>query len=102
MVFKGLIEFLKGPTGVRTTHFWGPVLNWGFIIAGIIDSNKPPEKISSRMTTTLILYSTMFSRFAWRVQPRNYILLACHLTNVTVQCNLLRIKYTYSENPSNN
>lgn len=27
----------------------------------------------------------VFSRFAWRVQPRNYLLLACHLTNATAQ-----------------
>jgi len=24
-------------------------------------------------------------RFAWRVQPRNYLLFACHLTNATAQ-----------------
>jgi mitochondrial pyruvate carrier 1 len=94
MVLKQTIDFLKGPTGIKTTHFWGPVLNWGFVLAGIVDSNKPPEKISGRMTFTLFLYSSMFARFAWRVQPRNYILLACHCTNLTVQANLLRIKYT--------
>lgn len=27
----------------------------------------------------------VFSRFAWRVTPRNYLLLACHLTNATAQ-----------------
>jgi hypothetical protein len=27
----------------------------------------------------------VFSRFAWRVVPRNYLLLACHLTNATAQ-----------------
>ena len=24
-------------------------------------------------------------RFAWRVQPRNYLLFACHATNLTAQ-----------------
>jgi hypothetical protein len=27
----------------------------------------------------------VFMRFAWRVQPRNYLLFACHLTNATAQ-----------------
>jgi len=37
------------------------------------------------MTTALMFYSLVFMRFAWRVQPRNYLLFACHLTNSTAQ-----------------
>lgn len=37
------------------------------------------------MTTALACYSMVFMRFAWRVQPRNYLLFACHLTNATAQ-----------------
>jgi hypothetical protein len=25
--------FINSETGPRTTHFWGPVANWGFVIA---------------------------------------------------------------------
>jgi len=25
--------FINSPTGPRTTHFWGPVANWGFVLA---------------------------------------------------------------------
>lgn len=25
--------FLNSPVGPKTTHFWGPVANWGFVIA---------------------------------------------------------------------
>uniref|UniRef100_A0A452XVH6 Mitochondrial pyruvate carrier n=1 Tax=Aegilops tauschii subsp. strangulata TaxID=200361 RepID=A0A452XVH6_AEGTS len=42
--------FLNSPVGPRTTHFWGPVSNWGFILAGMADMNKPPELISGHMT----------------------------------------------------
>lgn len=31
------------------------------------------------------MYSALFMRFAWMVQPRNYLLFSCHLTNETVQ-----------------
>ena len=27
------MAWLNSPTGPRTTHFWGPVANWGFVIA---------------------------------------------------------------------
>ena len=33
----------------------------------------------------LALYSMCFMRFAWKVQPRNLLLLACHMTNEVAQ-----------------
>mmetsp|Transcript_6811 Transcript_6811/g.9227 ORF Transcript_6811/g.9227 Transcript_6811/m.9227 type:complete len:109 (+) Transcript_6811:74-400(+) len=90
-------EFLNSPTGPRTTHFWGPVANWGFVAAGFADTQKSPEKISGGMQTALCVYSGLFMRFAWMVQPRNYILLSCHMANEGVQSyNLSRwLNYTY-------
>ena len=38
-----LKAFWDSPTGLKTTHFWGPVANWGFVVAGISDSRKPAE-----------------------------------------------------------
>ncbi|RDD41886.1 Mitochondrial pyruvate carrier 1 [Trichoplax sp. H2] len=66
-------------------HFWGPVANWGIPIAAIIDMKKDPEIISGKMTTALCVYSAVFMRFAWMVQPRNYLLFACHITNEGAQ-----------------
>ncbi len=31
----------------------------------------------------------MFARFAWMIQPRNYLLCSCHVTNVLFQSRLL-------------
>lgn len=67
--------------------------NWGFVLAGIADSNKPAEQISGPMTVAMCVYSGLFMRFAYKVQPRNWLLFACHLSNETVQLNLLRRKY---------
>ncbi|CAI9754669.1 unnamed protein product [Fraxinus pennsylvanica] len=77
--------FLNSPVGPKTTHFWGPVANWGFVIAGLVDMQKPPEMISGNMTGAMCIYSGLFMRFAWMVQPRNYLLLACHASNESVQ-----------------
>ena len=79
---SAFVKWINHPMGPKTTHFWGPVANWGFVLSGIMDRNKPPEKISARMTAVLVVYSTLFMRFAWMVTPRNFILLACHAANV--------------------
>jgi hypothetical protein len=32
----------------------------------------------------------LFMRFAWMIQPRNYLLFACHASNEMVQLNQMR------------
>ncbi|KAJ1677844.1 pyruvate transporter mpc1, partial [Spiromyces aspiralis] len=59
--------------------------NWGIPLAALADTQKSPEFISGKMTTTLCIYSLLFMRFAWAVNPRNYLLFACHLTNEVAQ-----------------
>ncbi|GAA5864543.1 hypothetical protein JCM3774_005160 [Rhodotorula dairenensis] len=69
-----------------STHFWGPLANWGLPLAAITDlTSKDAKFISGPMTLALVSYSLVFMRFAWRVQPRNYLLFACHATNATAQ-----------------
>eukprot|EP00245_Coleochaete_scutata_P018134 TRINITY_DN9267_c0_g1_i1.p1 TRINITY_DN9267_c0_g1~~TRINITY_DN9267_c0_g1_i1.p1 ORF type:complete len:128 (-),score=14.59 TRINITY_DN9267_c0_g1_i1:878-1207(-) len=85
MASSGFRAFLNSPMGPKTTHFWGPVANWGFVLAGLADTQKPPEMISGNMTSAMCVYSMLFMRFAWKVQPRNYLLFACHLSNESVQ-----------------
>ncbi|KAJ3488255.1 hypothetical protein NLI96_g2976 [Meripilus lineatus] len=68
-----------------STHFWGPVANWGLPLAALADLRKDEEYISGTMTTALACYSLVFMRFAWRVIPRNYLLFACHATNASAQ-----------------
>ncbi|MCL7051378.1 hypothetical protein MKW94_024238 [Papaver nudicaule] len=78
-------RFWNSPVGPKTTHFWGPVSNSSLFISGMIDTQKPPEMISGNMTGALCVASMLLMRFAWMVQPRNYLLLACHASNETVQ-----------------
>ncbi|XP_010361484.2 mitochondrial pyruvate carrier 1-like protein [Rhinopithecus roxellana] len=69
---------------VSSTHFWGPVFDWGLPLAAFKDMKASLEIISGHMTTAFILYSAIFMRFAYRVQPRN-LLMTCHCTNVMAQ-----------------
>ena len=91
-----VLAFINSPVGPKTVHFWGPAANWGLVLAGILDANKPPEMISTNMTATLFFYSCLFMRFAWRVQPRNLLLFSCHFSNATCQAYLFSRKMAYN------
>ncbi|XP_037027244.1 mitochondrial pyruvate carrier 1 [Bradysia coprophila] len=85
---KRFVESLKSKEFrdyLMSTHFWGPVANWGIPIAALTDIRKDPKFISGKMTLALCLYSAVFMRFAWKVQPRNLLLFACHITNFSAQ-----------------
>ncbi|KAI0239647.1 putative mitochondrial pyruvate carrier 1 [Lamellibrachia satsuma] len=69
----------------RHKHFWGPIANWGLPLAALADVQDNPEKISGKMTTALCIYSGLFMRFAWKVQPRNMLLFSCHFVNENMQ-----------------
>lgn len=97
-----LCKWLTSSTGPTTTHFWGPVANWGLVGAAVYDAlNKGPEIISLPMTGTMVVYSSLFIRFAWAVNPRNYLLFACHTFNVGAQLNQLRraLEYKLATDP---
>lgn len=79
-----------------TAHFWGPIANWGFVLAGLSDMRKSPEVISERMTGVLCIYSALFMRFAYMVQPRNHLLFACHFSNEFVQMTQLGRKFAWN------
>ncbi|KAJ3201886.1 hypothetical protein HDU82_007804 [Entophlyctis luteolus] len=59
--------------------------NWGLPLAAIADTQKSPEFISGNMTGVLFVYSLLFMKFAMDVQPRNYLLFACHTANSSAQ-----------------
>lgn len=88
---------------LMSTHFWGPISNWGIPIAALADIKKDPQFISGRMTVALTLYSAVFMRFAWQVQPRNLLLLACHMANFSAQSTqgIRLIKYNLSQKQGN-
>jgi len=96
-MYRTLVAAMTHPEhGWKTTHFWGPVANWGLVAAAVYDASfKGPEIIDIEMTGTMIGYSGLFMGFAWQVQPRNYLLFACHAFNVTAQCNQMRRAIEY-------
>ncbi|THC96830.1 hypothetical protein EYZ11_003709 [Aspergillus tanneri] len=68
-----------------STHFWGPASNFGIPIAAVMDTQKDPEIISGQMTGALTIYAATFMRYSLAVTPKNYLLFACHTTNLGAQ-----------------
>jgi hypothetical protein len=69
----------------------GAMAGWGMTGAAIYDASlSGPEVISLNMTGVLIVYSSLFTRWAFIVKPQNLALSACHASNVLAQCNQLR------------
>ncbi|KAK1756537.1 small nuclear ribonucleoprotein B and B [Echria macrotheca] len=70
---------------ICSTHFWGPVSNYGIPLAAILDTQKSPELISGQMTGALTIYAATFMRYSLAVTPKNYLLFSCHLVNFGAQ-----------------
>merc|ERR1712000_431941 len=66
---------------VCSTHFWGPVSNFGIPVAAVLDTKKSPDLISGQMTGALCIYSATFMRYSLAVSPRNWLLFGCHFVN---------------------
>jgi hypothetical protein len=58
-----LLSFWNSEVGPKTTHFWGPVANWGIVLGGLADMYKPPEMISTNMTGALCIYRWVWWHF---------------------------------------
>ena len=86
--------FFHADHGWKTTHFWGPLSNCGIVGATLYSiTEEGPEKINNTMTLALTAYSILSMRFAWMVRPRNYLLLGCHIVNLSAQSIQLMRKY---------
>ncbi|CAG9971061.1 unnamed protein product [Clonostachys byssicola] len=81
---------------VCSTHFWGPVSNFGIPVAAVMDTQKSPEMISGTMTGALCVYSATFARYALAVTPRNFLLFGCHAVNEGAQLTQLYRWYNYN------
>lgn len=82
-----------------SAEFWGrcgALAGWGMSGAAIYDAvQSSPELISLNMTGVLIVYSSLFARWAFVVKPQNLLLAGCHVTNVAAQANQLRRAVEY-------
>ncbi|KAL7543169.1 hypothetical protein ACHAXR_012862 [Thalassiosira sp. AJA248-18] len=85
----------------NSAEFWGrcgALAGWGMSGAAIYDAlESSPELISLNMTGVLLVYSSLFARWAWIVKPQNLLLAGCHVANIGAQGNQLRRAVEYKK-----
>ena len=81
-----------GPSSNATRYvgYLGAAANWLIPIAGAGNLMKQDaSNINPAMTCTLLVYSTIFWRWAIAISPANYPLMLCHTANACVQTGTL-------------
>ncbi|OGM42104.1 UPF0041 domain protein [Aspergillus bombycis] len=66
----------NSPVGVKTVHFWAPVMKWALVIAGISDLSRPAEKLSLTQNGALTATGAIWTRWCLIIKPKNYLLAA--------------------------
>ncbi|CCU75245.1 putative UPF0041 domain protein [Blumeria hordei DH14] len=64
----------ESPIGVKTVHFWAPVMKWSLVLAGISDLYRPAEKLSLTQNLALTATGLIWTRWCFVIKPRNILL----------------------------
>lgn len=62
--------------GVKTVHFWAPVMKWGVVAAGASDFLRPAEKLSLTQNLALMGTGSIWTRWCFVIRPKNMLLAA--------------------------
>ncbi|KAM3075902.1 hypothetical protein ACMFMG_006580 [Clarireedia jacksonii] len=62
------------PIGLKTVHFWAPVMKWAIVLAGISDLARPAEKLSLTQNAALTATGIIWTRWCLIIKPRNILL----------------------------
>ncbi|TFB01009.1 Mitochondrial pyruvate carrier 3 [Trichoderma ghanense] len=66
----------ESEVGIKTVHFWAPVMKWALVLAGISDLARPAEKLSFAQNFSLTCTGIIWTRWCFVIRPKNYLLAA--------------------------
>jgi hypothetical protein len=92
----------ESEVGVKTVHFWAPVMKWALVIAGIADFARPAEKLSLTQNAALTATGTIWTRWCLIIKPKNHLLAAVNFFLAivgVVQCSRI-LSYQASQKDS--
>ncbi|KFA62296.1 hypothetical protein S40285_06547 [Stachybotrys chlorohalonatus IBT 40285] len=92
----------ESEVGIRTVHFWAPVMKWCLVLAGVADFARPAEKLSLTQNAALTATGLIWTRWCFVIRPKNYLLAAVNFFLAIVGIiQVSRIaKYEMSKNKS--
>ncbi|KAI5301830.1 hypothetical protein KEM56_001313 [Ascosphaera pollenicola] len=64
----------NSPIGVRTVHFWAPVMKWVLVLAGIGDMARPADRLSLTQNAALTATGFIWTRWCFVIRPKNVLL----------------------------
>ncbi|EEQ30257.1 hypothetical protein McanMca71_002248 [Microsporum canis] len=64
----------NSPIGIKTVHFWAPVMKWVLVLAGLSDMARPAEKLSLTQNGALMATGAIWTRWCLIIKPRNVLL----------------------------
>ncbi|RMZ81409.1 hypothetical protein DV738_g2192, partial [Chaetothyriales sp. CBS 135597] len=62
--------------GIKTVHFWAPVMKWGVVLVGVSDFFRPAEKLSISQNLALVATGALWTRWCLIIRPKNILLAA--------------------------
>lgn len=62
--------------GIKTVHFWAPVMKWGVVLAGAADFFRPADKLSLTQNAALMATGSIWTRWCFVIRPQNMFLAA--------------------------
>ncbi|KAK2802313.1 hypothetical protein FQN51_004602 [Onygenales sp. PD_10] len=66
----------NSPVGLKTVHFWAPVMKWVLVLAGLSDFARPADKLSLTQNGALMATGAIWTRWCLIITPRNVLLAA--------------------------
>ncbi|RMZ92571.1 hypothetical protein DV736_g189, partial [Chaetothyriales sp. CBS 134916] len=62
--------------GIKTVHFWAPVMKWGVVLVGASDFFRPADKLSITQNLALVATGAIWTRWCFVIRPQNILLAA--------------------------
>ncbi|KAI9817467.1 MAG: hypothetical protein M1827_001077 [Pycnora praestabilis] len=74
----------NSPIGVKTVHFWAPVMKWSIVLAGASDFTRPAENLSLTQNIALMCTGAIWTRWCFIIKPQNLMLAGVNALLFTV------------------
>ncbi|KAJ7753379.1 mitochondrial pyruvate carrier [Mycena maculata] len=92
-----LSAFINHPAGPKTVFFWGPMMKWCLVAAGLKDLKRPADKLSVSQNVALAATGIIWVRYSLVITPVNYSLAAVNvfvgLSGVTQLARIANYRY---------
>jgi len=69
-------RFWNSPIGVKTVHFWAPVMKWCLVLTEVSDFARPAESLSLTQNAALTATGAIWTRWCLIIKPKNVLLAA--------------------------